>query len=53
MNETKKFSILLTGDIILGDDPEYYLSGVQKTLEQSDVVLGQLEAPYSDRAPEL
>ncbi len=53
MNETKKFSILLTGDIILGDDPEYYLSGVRKTLEQSDVVLGQLEVPYSDRAPEL
>ena len=53
MNETKQFSILLTGDIILGDDPEYYLSGVRETLEQSDVVLAQLEVPYSDRAPEL
>lgn len=49
----KPFSILMTGDIILGDDPEHYFDGVRGILEQSDVVLGQLEVPYSDRAPEL
>lgn len=48
-----RFSILLTGDIILGDEPERYLSGVKETLLSSDVVLAQLEVPYSDRAPEL
>lgn len=53
MSEKKTFSMLLTGDIILGDDPEHYFSGVKETLEKSDVVLGQLEVPYSDRAPEL
>lgn len=47
------FSILMTGDIILGDDSDRYFDGVRETLEQSDVVLGQLEVPYSDRAPEL
>ena len=49
----KKFSLLLTGDIILGDQSEHYFEGVRETLESSDVVLGQLEVPYSDRAPEL
>ncbi|MCD7755552.1 MAG: CapA family protein [Firmicutes bacterium] len=48
-----KFSMLMTGDIILGDESEHYFSGVAQTLEQADVVLGQLEVPYSDRAPEL
>lgn len=46
-------SVLLTGDIILGDDPEFYLSGVKETMEKADLVLGQLEVPYSNRAPEL
>ena len=48
-----RFSMLMTGDIILGDDPDFYLSGVKGILERADVVLGQLEVPYSDRAPEL
>ena len=48
-----EYSILLTGDIILGDDPEFYLSGVKETMENAGLVLGQLEVPYSDRAPEL
>ena len=53
MRDKKTFSMLLTGDIILGDDSEHYFSGVKGVLERSDVVLGQLEVPYSDRAPEL
>lgn len=54
MSQTKKpFSMLLTGDIILGDDSEHFFSGVKDICENTDVVLGQLEVPYSDRAPEL
>ena len=53
MRDKKTVSMLLTGDIILGDDSEHYFSGVKGVLERSDVVLGQLEVPYSDRAPEL
>ena len=47
------FSMLMTGDIILGDNSEFYFSGVDPALKEADVVLGQLEVPYSDRAPEL
>ncbi len=50
---TDRFIMLMTGDIIVGDRSDYYFHGVKDTLEQADVVLGQLEVPYSDRASEL
>ncbi|MBQ8305332.1 MAG: CapA family protein [Blautia sp.] len=49
----KKLSMVLTGDIILGDNSEYFFKGTDALLAEADLVLGQLEVPYSDRAPEL
>ena len=54
MQEIKnRFTMLMTGDIILGKNSRDFFEGVKGVLEQADVVLGQLEVPYSDRAPEL
>jgi len=50
MNE---LTLLAAGDIILGKDPEKYFVSVDKIINEADVVLGQLEVPYSDRAPEF
>lgn len=49
----KKLTIIATGDIILGKDPEQFFSSVDTEITKADIVLGQLEVPYSDRAPEL
>lgn len=48
-----KLSMVATGDIILGKDPEKFFVSVDKIIKNADVVLGHLEVPYSDRAPEL
>ncbi|MBN2049681.1 MAG: CapA family protein [Spirochaetales bacterium] len=49
----KKQTMLAAGDIILGKDPEKYFAGVDTVLKKVDLSLGQLEVPYSDKAPEL
>ncbi len=49
----KKLTIIATGDIILGKEPEQFFSSVDTELNKADIVLGQLEVPYSDNAPEL
>ncbi len=49
----KKLTIIATGDIILGKEPEQFFSSVDTELMKADIILGQLEVPYSDRAPEL
>ncbi len=48
--EGKTIQMVTLGDIILGDDPEFYMSGVMETLKNADVRLGQLEVPYTKRA---
>ncbi len=47
------FTLVATGDIILGEKPELYFTGVRNMLLDADVRVGQLEVPYSDSAPEL
>lgn len=53
MREKDYISLLVAGDIILGENPEYYFRGVKDMLEQADVRVGQLEVAYSSRAPEF
>ncbi len=48
-----KVSMVFAGDIILGENPEEYFGSVDPVLRNTDVVAGQLEVPYSNRAPEL
>jgi len=50
---SKRLSLIATGDIILGKDPEKFFESVDDIIKKADVVLGHLEVPYSDRAPEL
>ena len=45
--------MLALGDIILGADAPYYMSGIRDRLIDADFVIGQLEIPYSDFAEEL
>jgi hypothetical protein len=42
-------TFLAVGDVILGPDPEYYFSPSKATLKTADVLLGQLEVPYTIR----
>lgn len=42
--------MVVLGDIILGDDPDFYMSGVIDTLKNADIRVGQLEVPYTKRA---
>src|SRR5690554_6925146 len=49
----KTLTMLATGDIILGKEPEKYFTSVDTILNKADLVLGHLEVPYSDRAPEF
>ena len=53
MPANKKTSLVATGDIILGENPADYFTGVRDMLLDADVAAGQLEVPYSDTAPEL
>jgi hypothetical protein len=45
----KTLSMLAVGDIILGADAEPYFASVAPELKTADVVLGQLEVPYTTR----
>lgn len=49
----KDFVMLAGGDTILGANPEYYFKSIDPVLKNGDLVLTQLEVPYSDDAPEL
>ncbi len=49
----KRMTMLVGGDTILGENPELYFTGINSVLGSGDVVLAQLEVPYSDTAPEL
>ncbi|MDD1750754.1 MAG: CapA family protein, partial [Methanothrix sp.] len=45
----RTLTFLAVGDVILGPDPEYYFSPSKATLKTADVLLGQLEVPYTIR----
>ena len=47
-----RITLYNVGDIILGPDPEPLFSEVRKTLEEADVLVGQLEVPHTTRDAE-
>ena len=47
----KEMVLVALGDVILGDNSPFYMSGVYKTLMNADVRIGQLEVPYTRRSP--
>lgn len=53
MKELKNSDIhlLVVGDIILGNSSEKYFESVKRVLKKGDVVVGQLEVPYTDKSP--
>lgn len=46
---SKRLNLLAVGDIILGANAEPFFEFVTPVLQQADVVLGQLEVPYTTR----
>ena len=46
---SKMLQMLAIGDIILGPDPESYFTFIKPALKTGDVVIGQLEVPYTRR----
>lgn len=55
--EVKKLSsdtvqISIVGDIIVGNNAEMYFDYVREEIKKSDLLIGQLEVPYSKRHPE-
>lgn len=42
-------TLIAVGDIILGADPEPFFESVTPTLKTADIVIGQLEVPYTTR----
>lgn len=46
---TKPLSLLAVGDIIIGANAEPFFTFVNPVLHQADVVLGQLEVPFTTR----
>ncbi len=47
----KEMVMIALGDIILGDNSPFYMSGVRDALMAADVRIGQLEVPYTLRSP--
>jgi poly-gamma-glutamate synthesis protein (capsule biosynthesis protein) len=45
-------TLFAVGDLVLGDNAEKYFKFVEPVLKTGDVVLGQLEHPYTARHPE-
>ena len=45
----RTLTLLAVGDVILGPNPEYYFSPTKQYLKTADVLLGQLEVPYTGR----
>lgn len=50
--KNKNLTLLCVGDIILGDNSEAYFEHVRSVLADGDIVVGQLEVPYTDRDEE-
>ncbi|MDO9534918.1 MAG: CapA family protein [Bacillota bacterium] len=49
---SKSMSMLAVGDIILGPDAGSYFTYAAPVLKKGDVVVGQLEVPYTTRNPD-
>lgn len=49
---SKTLKLLVGGDIILGPDADFYFDHVRPLLSGGDVVVGQLEVPYTNRNDE-
>jgi poly-gamma-glutamate capsule biosynthesis protein CapA/YwtB (metallophosphatase superfamily) len=47
--DKKLTTFLAVGDVILGPDPEYYFRPSKNVLQEADLLLGQLEVPYTER----
>jgi poly-gamma-glutamate capsule biosynthesis protein CapA/YwtB (metallophosphatase superfamily) len=45
----KRLTYLSVGDLVLGPDPEYYFAPSKSVLKDADILLGQLEVPYTNR----
>jgi len=45
----RPLTFLAVGDVILGPNPGYYFSPTKSVLKTADVLLGQLEVPYTER----
>ena len=50
--ETKNVNITIVGDIIVGNNADSYFEHVRDELATADLLLGQLEVPYSNNHPE-
>ncbi len=44
-----QMTMITLGDIILGDDSQYYVDAVRDTLANADIRIGQIEVPYTER----
>lgn len=44
----KKMILLTLGDIILGENSEFYVGAVRNILNAADIRIGQLEVPYTE-----
>ena len=53
MGMDKNVSVIALGDVILGDEEDYYVGAIKETLDSYDVRIGQLEVPYTRRNPVL
>ncbi|MDO9534908.1 MAG: CapA family protein [Bacillota bacterium] len=49
---SNSLNMLAVGDIILGPDAEAFFTYVKPVLDAGDVLVGQLEVPYTKRDPE-
>jgi hypothetical protein len=49
----KQLSFLAVGDVIIGPNPEFYFAPVNMVLKKADLLLGQLEVPYTERDPSV
>ena len=47
--KSKRLSLLAVGDVILGPDPDFYFQPSKPVLKSADLVMGQLEVPYTTR----
>lgn len=50
MDKQEKMTLLALGDIILGEDSDFYMSGVTDLLKRAQIRIGQLEVPYTQRS---
>ncbi len=48
----KKLTMICVGDLIVGDETDVFFDNVRPLLTEADIVVGQLEVPYTDRNEE-